>query len=565
MSAVSDAATRRRGAAAGGAEGRRKRIAVIGGGPAGMVTVKELKEKGFEVTGFEQRGRLGGVYNEAYAGLQLTSSSVVTSFGSFIPHRDVERGVVWQCGEYLAYLDEYARHFDLERHFRLGTAVRSLRRASDGGWRLRAAPAGAAGGAGETELHFDHVVICGGNNQRPRLPEWADASRFDGEIRHSSQIRDQRDFAGKRVLVAGMGESGSDIALMAAKGGVACTIAVRSGPGYVIPRFYRGLPTDLDTNRCHHALPRSVVAHPLVRFKVRIEDALATGPQDLAVLRKASEINRAGRESPFNRFATKSTAFVEAIVHHGAEYRTGGVAELKGDRVVFTDGTELVCDLIVCCTGFTPAYPYLEEHHPELVAAVKNPRALYKRMLIPGRGLDIAWVGYARPAFGSVPPIAEMQARYLALLLSGARALPSEAEMRRDAEMHAEFDLKHFVRDAERMLTLTDFYRFMETTAQAIGCRPSVRRMLLREPGMALRVLFGPLSAAQYRLDGPGADPLAARAALRKMPTMPWPVLAYEFVLLAGCWALGLMREPWRPRAARPAPARVEEASPLPA
>jgi dimethylaniline monooxygenase (N-oxide forming) len=537
------------------AHGRRTRIAVIGGGPAGLVTVKELKEKGYEVTGFEKRTRLGGVYNDTYADLQLTSSSLMTSFGSFVRDRDLERPVLWQCGEYLDYLNEYARRFDVDRHFYLGTVVRSLRRASDGSWLLRFAPADAANGAGEEEIHVHHVVICGGNNQRPRLPEWADPARFDGEIRHSSQIHDARDFAGRRVLVVGMGESGSDIALMAAIGGTHCTISVRNGPGYVIPRYYRGLPSDLDTNRCYHALPRSVVAKPIVRFKVRIEDALETGLQDHAVLRKASEINKAGREAPFNRFATKSTGFVEAIVHHGAEYRTAGVAELQRDGVVFTDGTKLPCDTIVCCTGFTASFPYLDEHHPELAAAVRNPRALYKRMLIPGRGLDIAWVGYVRPAVGSVPPTAEMQARYLALLISGERPLPSEAEMRRDMEMHAEIDRQQFVRDGARLLTLTDLFRFMETMAEAIGCRPSVHRMFLRDPRTALRVLFGPLSAAQYRLTGPGADPAAARAALRKMPTMPWPVLAYEFFLLAGCWALGLTREPWRrSRAAEPAP-----------
>lgn len=549
-----------------GTEGTGKRIAVIGGGPAGLAALKELKEKGHQVTGYEKRGRLGGAYTDTYAGLQLTSSSVVTSFGSFVRDRDLPRAVVWQCGEYLEYLSEYARRFGLERHFRLGTAVRSLRRAPQGGWLLRSAPAAAAPGEGEEERHYDHVVICGGNNQRPRLPEWADASRFHGEIWHSSRVRDQNDFAGRRVLVVGMGESGSDIALMAARGGAACTISVRNGPGYVIPRYYRGLPTDLDTNRCYHALPRSAVNHPVVRFKVKIEDALSTGPVDHAVLRKASELNRAGGEAPFNRFATKSTGFVEAIVHHGAEYRTAGVAELRGDRAVFTDGSELECDLIVCCTGFTPWYPYLEEHHPELAAAVRDPRALYKRMLIPGGGLDIAWVGYVRPAFGSVPPIAEMQARYLALLISGELALPSEAEMRRDQEMHAELDLKHFVHDGERMLTLTDFYRFMETTAREIGCRPSLGRLFLRDPRTALHVLFGPLSAAQYRLTGPGADPAAARAALRQMPTMPWPVLAYELFLLAGCWALGLMREPWRsPRAARAAQPRLEQTPPVPA
>ncbi|HYH82551.1 MAG TPA: FAD-dependent oxidoreductase [Longimicrobium sp.] len=543
-----------------------KRIAVIGGGPAGLVTLKELKEKGHEVTGFERRASLGGVYNDTYADLYLTSSSLMTSFGSYVRGQDLDRPVLWECGEYLAYLAEYARKFDLERHFRCSTTVEAVRRAPGGGWRVRVAP---VDGAREAEdLQFDHVVICGGNNQRPKFPEWADPAAFDGRLCHSNEIRDQDDFAGKRVLVVGMGESGSDVALMAARGGAACAISVRNGPGYVIPRYYRGLPSDLDTNRCYHALPRTLVGHPIVRLKVKIEDALSTGPEDTAVLRKASEINRAMKVAPHNRFATKSTAFVEAIVHHGAEYHPG-VAELRRDRVVFSDGAEFPCDMIVCCTGFASSFPYLEEYEPELAAAPRNPRALYKRMLLPGMGTDIAWVGYARPAVGSVPPGAEMQARYLALLISGERRLPSEADMRRDAAMHAEIDLTQFVHDGQRMLTLTDFYRFNESLALAIGCRPSLPKLFLREPRTAMNVLLGPLSGVQYRLTGPGADPVTARAALRRMPTMPWPVLAYEMVLLFGCWVGGLMREPWRSKAPdeapspHPSPIRAERPEPV--
>jgi dimethylaniline monooxygenase (N-oxide forming) len=222
------------------------------------------------------------------------------------------------------------------------------------------------------------------------------------------------------------------------------------------------------------------------------------------------------------------------------------VAELRRDGVVFADGTEFACDTIVCCTGFSPEFAFLQEHEPELARRGRDARSLYARMLVPELGTSIAWVGLVRPPVGGVPACAEMQARYLALLVSGEKALPSLEEMRGDVRLHAELDRWQFGHDAERLPTMADLFRFMESTAHEIGCRPPLGRLFLRDPRTALKVAFGPLSAAQYRLAGPGADPATASAALRRMPTMPWPVLAWELMLMIGCWAAGLTREPWR-------------------
>jgi dimethylaniline monooxygenase (N-oxide forming) len=524
----------------------RKRIAVVGGGPAGLVALKELKEKGHDVVVFEARAAVGGVFTDSYDTLQLTSSSVVTSFGSHIGGNPA-RPVIWRGGEYVRYLSEFADRFDLMPHVRLRTAVRSIHRGPDGGWRLRVEVTNGEGRGAATgdELEFDHVVICCGPNARPQFPAWADPSKFDGRLCHSADIRHAEEFAGKRVLMFGMGESGSDLALMAARVATSCAISTRVGPGYLIPRYYRGLPSDLDTNRCYHSLPRTVIGKPIVRFKVRIEDTLLGETEDVEVARKCAEINRARGKSPFHRFGTKSTGFVEAMVHHGATYHPA-VAALERDHVVFVDGGVFHCDLIVCCTGFAPEFPFLQEHEPVLAMQGRNARARYKRMIVPEAGTDIAWIGYVRPGLGSVPPCAEMQARYLAQLISGERTLPSVSEMERDIKLHADLDLQQFGADAERVAALTDFFRFMETMAEVIGCRPRLGRLFLRDPRTALSVLFGPLCPAQYRLTGPGADWARARAALRRLPTMPWPVLAYELLMFVGCWLAGLMREEWR-------------------
>lgn len=44
----------------------------------------------------------------------------------------------------------------------------------------------------------------------------------------------------------------------------------------------------------------------------------------------------------------------------------------------------------------------------------------------------------------------------------------------------------------------------MDDIAQEVGAQPKFLSLLLRDPGLGLRVLFGPCTPYQYRLCGPG-------------------------------------------------------------
>jgi len=63
-----------------------------------------------------------------------------------------------------------------------------------------------------------------------------------------------------------------------------------------------------------------------------------------------------------------------------------------------------------------------------------NPRKLYKQIFPPRYGHEVAFFGFARPAFGSLPPTSEMQARYYAMVVNGEKHLPSVEEMEKMAE-----------------------------------------------------------------------------------------------------------------------------------
>jgi dimethylaniline monooxygenase (N-oxide forming) len=361
-------------------------------------------------------------------------------------------------------------------------------------------------------------------------------------------VKDVSIFEGKRVLLVGCGESGSDCALHISRVASEATMSMRNGPGYIIPRYFAGKVTDRDTTRAYHSLPKWLHAGlpSLISLKGWIESLYLNGHDDTEVLEHVGELNRKYTRSKglsaFNRFGTKNASFVEAHVRHGLAL-AAGIASVEGDTFTFVDGSSCTADYVVCCTGFMPRFPFLQTHHPEL--ATIAPRSLFKRCLLPPShasevGDALFFGGLVRPGIGSIPPCAEMQARYYSLLLSGKRARPSAAAIDESVRAEADADLAQFPLDAKRVGALTDYMRYLSGMAELIGCAPRFATLLLQRPALWFRVLVGPLTAAQFRLHGPGAQPAKAEAAIRAMPLMPWPVLVYELLLLVGCKALAL-------------------------
>jgi hypothetical protein len=53
----------------------------------------------------------------------------------------------------------------------------------------------------------------------------------------------------------------------------------------------------------------------------------------------------------------------------------------------------------------------------------------YLHTFVPEAGESLGLIGFLRPAFGAIPPLAELQARWFALVQSGERCLPSREQM----------------------------------------------------------------------------------------------------------------------------------------
>lgn len=89
--------------------------------------------------------------------------------------------------------------------------------------------------------------------------------------------------------------------------------------------------------------------------------------------------------------------------------------------------------MIVACTGYKNTFPFAEETHPDINEYGQNPRLLYKQIFHPNYGSEVAYFGFARPAFGSIPPTSEMQSRFYSMVVNGDLDLPCKAKMEKVA------------------------------------------------------------------------------------------------------------------------------------
>ncbi|KAI3759274.1 hypothetical protein L6452_06967 [Arctium lappa] len=95
-------------------------------------------------------------------------------------------------------------------------------------------------------------------------------------------------------------------------------------------------------------------------------------------------------------------------------------------RVVFVDGSWLIADTIIYCTGYSYSFPFLDTKGE---VGVDDDRVgpLYEHTFPPNLAPSLSFIGIPRKLIGF--PFFESQAKWIAQLLSGKRTLPSRDEM----------------------------------------------------------------------------------------------------------------------------------------
>ena len=396
-------------------------VAVIGGGGSGLLAAAALRRAGVEFELLEARDGVGGTwrYDEhgassaCYESLVANTSKLRMAVGGrAIPGRPWEYA---RHAEMLAYLEELADAEDLRRSIRLGWRVEAARPSGEDGdrWALTSSD-------GETR-HYRAIVCALGANGAPRFAEIP--GRFSGEQMHSAAYRTPARFAGRDVLVIGLGTSGAEVAGEVAGTARRVLVAVRD-PLWMMTRRLGRLPLDwLDEPLAAHLLP-----WPVRRATLKTLSRLTTG-----------RLHRLGLPRPTRRcgddIVAISDTFPKAVRAGLVEFRPG-VARAEGKTVTFTDGSSAEIDTIVHATGYEPPLGFLPDE------AQPATTGLYKAMVHPERD-DLFFVGLFE-AHHALLHIAEQQAAWTADVLAGRLTLPAPEERRRAVAEEAERRVQQF-------------------------------------------------------------------------------------------------------------------------
>ena len=205
-----------------------------------------LSARGIAFDCFEKGSQVGGNWryendngmSSAYRSLHInTSRRVMASRRCRCPTTIPDYPNHFQIA---AYFDEYVDHFGLRERIRFRTEVVSVEPV-DGEWEVTVAD---AGGERETD-RYRAVLVANGHHWDPRWPEPAfpGAEEFEGEQIHAHHYREPDVLRGKRVLVLGIGNSATDIAVESSRIADETFLAMRRG-AYVLPKYLNGKPTD---------------------------------------------------------------------------------------------------------------------------------------------------------------------------------------------------------------------------------------------------------------------------------------------------------------------------------
>ena len=203
-----------------------------------MTVAKALKEKGLRAAIFEKGSDIGGMWRyqndtgqgSCYASLHIDTSRPNLGYSDF----PLDPGLpdFPSHAQFLTHLERYADRFGLRELVRFRTEVA---RVTPKGERYEVALR-----SGEVR-DFGHVIVANGHLSDPRMPEFA--GTFDGEQIHSHHYRTADPFAGKRVMVVGLGNSAVDIAVDIARRAEHVIVSTRRS-AWVMPKYLMGVPID---------------------------------------------------------------------------------------------------------------------------------------------------------------------------------------------------------------------------------------------------------------------------------------------------------------------------------
>jgi putative flavoprotein involved in K+ transport len=382
---------------------------VVGAGPGGLAAAAELKRRRIAAPVVDRAEKVGSSWRGHYDRLHLHTVRWLSHLPGYPIPREYGRWVARD--DVVRYLEDYARHFDLD--VRLGVSVERIDRAAGGGWTVFTS---------EGPLATRTVVVATGYNHTPALPDWNDVETFTGELLHASRYRNARPFRDRDVLVVGSGNTGAEIAVDLVEGGARrVRIAVRTPP-HVVVRDAGGLPAQVVSTAVRH-LP------------VRLADSLLGTISKLTV----GDLTQYGLTRPAKGIYSRilqdaavpiiDVGFLDRL-KNGQITVVAAVVGFAGDEVCLADGTSIEPDVVIAATGYGQALEQLVGHLGVL-GPNGRPRVTGGRTAAEAPGLY--FTGYTNPISGMFRELnldARRIARHIAANAGAEPAAPTRVAQR---------------------------------------------------------------------------------------------------------------------------------------
>uniref|UniRef100_A0A8C7W7W2 Flavin-containing monooxygenase n=1 Tax=Oncorhynchus mykiss TaxID=8022 RepID=A0A8C7W7W2_ONCMY len=455
-------------------------------GPSSLTSIKSCLDEGMEPTCFESSDDIGGLWRfkehpdpgrvNIYQSVIINSSKEMMSYSDFPPPAHLPNNM--HHPQLLSYLRLYAQTFDL--------------------FNVRQRPDFPVSGQ-EIQV-FDAVMVCTGHFTQPHLPlnDFPGIEEFEGRYFHSWEYLSAEGLQGKRVVVVGIGNSGGGIAVDASRVAEQVYLSTRKGAWVVSRVGAGGLPGDLvGTSRLDRLVQKlfpSWITMMMEKKLNRTFDHRLYGLQ------------------PKHRFFAQIPVVNDDLLGRiisGRVLVKPNIREIKGSSVVWM----LWCLPLATTMTFLPS---------GLLTNGGHCLCLYRHVFPPGLARpSLAVVGFICN-LGAINPLAEMQARWATQVFKGLLTLPSQEAMLQAVKRDTS-TLQNRFACLERHPLQVDHIPYMDSMAEELGVRPNLLGLLLREPGVGLRVLLGPCTPYQYRLRGPGQWDGARQAILTQWERVAQP------------------------------------------
>ncbi|KAF4415524.1 flavin-containing monooxygenase [Fusarium acutatum] len=400
------------------------KVAVIGGSPAGLATLRFLAHAHeyfpippIQVRLFEAESQIGGTFSyRVYEDAELVSSKYLTAFSDFRLPDNAPDFVTPEV--YVQYLKDYATNFTLWPMIERNTRVEKQ---------------------GDFDWECDAVAVCSGINVNPFMPHIEGIERVP-KVFHSSRLKSRDQFGeNTNVYIMGAGETGMDLAYLAVtsdaktvtlchRDGFFCApkiIPIPQALGRSTPTANKPVDTSVaslfDTAYAHPKLQKSQILWTYYDSWIKNMHKFISGTEEgpdqwvgqMSPDRKYMDsilLCKSDKALPYMSIGKRSQSWGNRIRSFFLNVK---IENTKGKKI----------DVMT--------WPTSIDRDGNMQFDNKLPR-----------DVTLGYIGFVRPSIGAIPPLAELQAQLWVLHLL-QHQYPKEVPPIRDSNALESYDLDY--------------------------------------------------------------------------------------------------------------------------